>query len=138
MADTRDTGDIEDVGRTWVSGAGALVAVIGLFIAAMPGLTGDRGIALWNDALIGLLLVGLGVFTVWTTARRRPRRAVWPGRIIAVLGLWVGISPFLVGASLAYLLMNLFMMPFIIVLGGYIASKAPEHFPAATRRGRAA
>lgn len=75
----------------WLS---AVVAVIGLWLAASPFVYDTSRVALWNNAVVGgavVLLAGYTFYRLW----KEYRPDVGSTSLAALLGLWAAASPFL-------------------------------------------
>ncbi len=75
----------------WLSG---VVALIGAWIAASPFLYETTGMALWNNVAVGVAILLLAGFNFYRMHEgHRPN--VSAASLVALLGLWAIIAPFL-------------------------------------------
>jgi len=125
----------------WIS---ALVALLGLWLVVQAFLLNPVAGNFWSDIIIGVALVGLGGYNYYRRADDRIG-SVAVGAFVALLGLWMVVTPFLFGSAQA----NVFLADFdsalwndviigllVFILGAYSAYKAREtESRAATARG---
>jgi drug/metabolite transporter (DMT)-like permease len=81
----------------WLS---ALIALIGVWMIVEPILFELAAAQLWNDIVVGLLLVAAGGYNY---SRQTSEKLGSPGMagIAAFLGLWLVATPFLFGTGIA-------------------------------------
>ncbi|MFC4542344.1 SPW repeat protein [Halosolutus amylolyticus] len=76
----------------------AFVALLGLWVVGTAVAFDLSAAAVWNDALVGAALIATGAYNYYRRSRRELGSAgvAW---FAAILGLWVLVSPFVVGPA---------------------------------------
>ena len=83
----------EEEGK-WISG---LIALVGLWLVVEAFLFDFLLLGnVWNDAIVGVLLVALGGYNYYRRADEEPGSVAAAG-LAALLGLWMVVSPFVYG-----------------------------------------
>lgn len=80
----------------WVS---AIIALAGLWLVIEPFLFGVLAGNLWNDVIVGVLLIALGGYNYYRRANEELGSAAAAG-LAALLGLWLIVSPWVYGAEI--------------------------------------
>ncbi|MGQ4557165.1 SPW repeat domain-containing protein [Halobellus sp. GM3] len=100
-ATRRESGTERDRNPTergkWIS---ALIALVGLWMIAEGFLFDLTAAQLWNDAVIGLLLLAVGGYNYYRQANER-FGSVGAASIAALIGLWIIVTPFVFGDGFA-------------------------------------
>ncbi len=96
----------------WIIALAGLLAIIAPFVLGFSTMTAT----LWSNIIVGVLLIIFGVWAALSDNFSTDRTLDW---INAVLGLWLLISPFVLGSSfiLAALWTNVILGVVALVLG---------------------
>ncbi len=96
----------------WIIALVGLLAIIAPFVLGFSAMTAT----LWSNIIVGILLIILGVWAAVSVRMSTDRTLDW---INAVLGLWLLISPFVLGSSvvLAALWSDVILGIIALVLG---------------------
>ncbi len=76
----------------WIIALVGLLAIVAPFVLGFSTMTA----ALWSNIIVGILLIIFGVWAALSNRMSTDRTLDW---INAVLGLWLLISPFVLGSS---------------------------------------
>ena len=119
----------------WLS---ALVALVGLYLAASPFIFESTEMALWNDLLVGAGIVLLAGYNFVRLSRDR-LASVGAASLTVLLGLWAFVSPMIIEMGSNELATSTAVAGAIVVVlsayNAYANSKADA--PARARRTRA-
>lgn len=89
-----DTPNPSERGK-WIS---ALVALLGLWLVVQTFLLDPVVGNLWSDLIVGTALVVLGGYDYYRRANER-LGSVAVGAFVALLGLWLVVTPFVLGST---------------------------------------
>ncbi len=107
-----------------------LVALAGLWEVIAPfGLRYGSGVAMYNAVIVGVILIVLGVWAALSNNAGADRTLDW---INAVVGLWLVLSPFILGFSVVSVtaMTNAIIVGIIvIILGVWAALQFRTHMP---------
>lgn len=114
----------------WIS---AIVALLGLWMVVQAFLLDPIAGNFWSDVIVGLALVALGGYNFYRRANER-LGSVGVGAFVALLGLWLIVTPFILGSTegTAAVEMDLELWNDVIVgalvflMGAYSAYQARE------------
>jgi len=84
-----------DESGKWLS---AIIALIGVWMIVEPFLFVVGGGQFWNDVLVGVLLVAVGGYNYYRRTNKEVG-SVAAASIAVLLGLWLVIAPFVIGAG---------------------------------------
>ncbi|HEU0051454.1 MAG TPA: SPW repeat protein [Patescibacteria group bacterium] len=101
--------------RTYVRTASGIDVVAGLWVFLSPFILGFSSItgALWNNLIVGAAII---IFSATNAAGSGYKRA-WPSWINVVLGIWLILSPFIIGfATLNRPLWNNIILGAVVVV----------------------
>ncbi|HZD11622.1 MAG TPA: SPW repeat protein [Candidatus Binatia bacterium] len=111
--------------RGQVKVASGLNVLLGIWLLVAPFILGYSGVAagLWNDIIVGALVLILAGVRVWKPAHNR-----WLSWTNVLLGIWLAAAPFILGYSeIAAAMWNDIIVGIaIIVLGAWSAVATPE------------
>ena len=79
----------------WIS---ALVALLGLWLVAEAYLLDPVAGNFWSDMIVGVALIALGGYNFYRRANERVG-SVGVGVFVALLGLWLIVTPFVLGST---------------------------------------
>jgi uncharacterized membrane protein YiaA len=79
----------------WIS---ALVALLGLWLVAEAYLLDPVAGNFWSDMIVGVALIALGGYNFYRRANERIG-SVGVGVFVALLGLWLIVTPFILGST---------------------------------------
>ncbi len=100
-----------------------LVAVAGLWEVLAPFILGYSAatVAMWNAIIVGVVLIILGIWAAVNEVVSLDRTLNW---ISAVLGVWLVVSPFILGysAMVAAMWNNIIVGAVVIVLAAWAAT----------------
>ncbi|MCA9875565.1 MAG: SPW repeat protein [Anaerolineales bacterium] len=98
---------------------------LGAWLLIAPFVWGYSGTstALWNDWIVGAIVIILGAIRVW-----RPTENTWLSWVNAVLGVWLVIAPFVLNycTITAALWNDIIVGVAIAVLGAWSAMSSPN------------
>jgi SPW repeat len=104
-----------------------IVALAGLWEIVAPFILGFGTVAtgVWNNVIVGIILIILGV---WAAVARNVTTAKTLDWIAAVVGLWLIVSPFILGTSVitAALWNDIVVGIIALVCGAWAALAAPR------------
>ncbi len=110
-----------------------IVALAGLWVLISPFILGFSGIssAMVNDVVVGIVLIVLGLISALYNRPTTDRTLDW---ISAIVGLWLLISPFVLGYSVLSLvaMWNAIILGIIVIILSVWASvefRAPTPHP---------
>jgi hypothetical protein len=102
----------------WVSG---IVSLIGLWLAAAPYVYEVGQVTLWNNLAVGIAILLLAGYNFYRMQKGMVA-SVATASLVALLGLWIAVSPFLLGVeSFALLSSNVVLGLLAALLSGYNA-----------------
>ena len=117
--------EVSDEGRGQVKIASALNVLLGIWLVIAPFLLGyaDVGTTLWNDVIVGAIVLILAGTRVWRPAHNR-----WLSWTNVVLGIWLAIAPFILSytATTAALWNDIIVGIAVLILGAWSAIATPE------------
>ncbi|PSP70253.1 hypothetical protein BRC70_05875 [Halobacteriales archaeon QH_6_68_27] len=79
----------------WISG---LVALLGLWLVAEAYLLDPIAGHFWSDIIVGVALIALGGYNFYRRANERIG-SIGVGVFVALLGLWLVMTPFVLGST---------------------------------------
>jgi hypothetical protein len=105
--------------------ASGLNVLLGIWLFIAPFLLGysDVAAALWNDIIVGAIVLILAGIRVW-----KPMHNRWLSWTNVLLGIWLAIAPFILGYTeiTAALWNDIIVGVAIIILGAWSAIVTPE------------
>lgn len=93
--DARDTARYPTERGKWLS---VVVALLGLWMLVQAAFLEPVAANYWSDVIVGLGLIALGGYNYYRRANERIG-SVAVGAFVALLGLWLVVSPFLLGSG---------------------------------------
>ncbi|MDZ7730867.1 MAG: SPW repeat protein [Natrialbaceae archaeon] len=110
--------DREPPATTWLSG---LAALVGIWIVVSNVVWEPTQAGLWNNAIVGVAILLVAGFNYYRLANNRPSN-VAAMTLVALLGLWMIISPFAFEVGHELLLWSAVVSGIIVgICGAYVA-----------------
>ncbi len=108
-------------GLSWV------IALAGVWEILAPFILGFAVVpaGLWNNVIVGVVLIILGAWAALTANIGTARTLDW---IAAVVGLWLIVSPFILGTAVitAAIWNDIIVGIIVLILGAWAAMAAPR------------
>ncbi|NUB91313.1 SPW repeat protein [Haloterrigena sp. SYSU A558-1] len=101
--------------------------VLGCWLIAAPFVLGTSAAGRWNDVIVGTAVVLVAGYNYVRAASRRPITATGAG-LVAVLGLWLVVAPFVLGLEELALWNDVVSGTLVASFGSYnayVAGSAP-------------
>ncbi len=108
--------------QDWTTTIAGLWLVISPFLLPAMGSAALEGLAFWNQIVFGLVIMVLGLAALYAYQ-------VWEEPVEALLGLWVVVSPWVLGFAglAAFTLTNVIAGLVVLALAGWMTFDKSHH-----------